>query len=308
MVTRVSVDEVTEFRTAVAGVEIDWVRIDRGWGPAFMVSSGKHDVAVSYGGLDFSTIMHTQVPDDSVAFQLVTRAPDGMRWCGSEADDMDLRSYRPSMSVMANVPAGSRAVTMVAELEALLHVADDLGLPQFRIPASTDALPRTPEVWAMNNDLVQIAAAPDLLETPTGTTRLLESTARALASVQSARSPAARGFDSRGIVTACLDYVEATGVHQPAISELCRAAYASESRLRQAFVEVLGVPPTQYFQLRVLSRLRNELLTTNPGESTVTRAATSLGLTQLGRVAGRYRAVFGETPRDTLQRHESRRF
>ena len=44
------------------------------------------------------------------------------------------------------------------------------------------------------------------------------------------------------------------------MSELCRAANASESSVRQAFVEVFDMAPTQYFQYRLLSMLRIELL------------------------------------------------
>lgn len=309
MVIEIQADEVDDFRTAVAGVEIDWLRIDEGWGPAVMRYSGDERAVVSNGGLDFSALLHAEIPDDRVGLQLSTSAPRGLRWCGSDADPMDLRVYRPTMPVFGNVPAGSRAVTTVALLEPLAGVADDLGLGELRMPSSADPLQETPEVGRLKRDLLQIAAQPEVLETPSGTTRLLESIARAIAGNDAGHHDVGeRGYDSRGIVVACLDHVEATGNHQPTISELCRVAHASETRLRQAFVELLGLPPMQYFRVRVLSLLRSELLAADPCGSTVTETATSLGLTQFGRVAGRYRALFGETPRETLRRRERRRF
>ena len=302
MVTEIRADEVVEFQTAVAGVEIDWIRTDQGFGGAVMVSSGEERVAVSNGGVDFSTMLHCQVPADRVALQLVTRAPDGMSWCGSEADDMELRVFRPTMSVFGNVPAGSRAVTLVAWLDPLQTVTTDLRVDQPTFSADGDALPPTSAVRQLCLDMLHVANEPGLVESSSGATRLLESTAIALASVGGQpHRDTDRGFSSRDIVAACLGYVDATGRHRPTVSELCRVALASETRLRQAFVEIFGVPPMQYFALRVLSRLRNDLLRADPSDVTVTHVATSLGLTQLGRVAGRYRAMFGESPSQTLQ-------
>lgn len=309
MVVELAVDEVSEFTTAVAGLEIEWVRTDEGFGPAKMAASGDDRAAVSAGGLDFSTVLHTQIPHDRVSVQLVTHAPDGMRWCGSEAHDMDVRVYRPGTAVFGKVPAGSRAITLVAAASAVDEIGGHLGLPGAVFPNGSDAIAATPAVRALAADLLEIASSPALLEEPSGSTRLVESTARALGSVSSEPTPAtSRGYDSREIVARCLDYVEANSVHQPTASELCRVGHASESRLRRAFVEMLGLPPNQYFQIRVLSRLRDDLLAAGPNETNVTDAATSLGLTQLGRTAGRYRSLFGETPSETLRRTGSRRF
>ena len=58
----------------------------------------------------------------------------------------------------------------------------------------------------------------------------------------------------------------------------------------------------QYFQYRLLSRLRDELVQADPAVESVTRIASSLGVTQLGRIAGRYRRLFDELPSDTLRR------
>ena len=99
----------------------------------------------------------------------------------------------------------------------------------------------------------------------------------------------------------CLEFVESSRSHHPSMGELCRAANASESSVRQAFVEVFDVPPTQYFQSRLLSTLRVELLRADHRDDTVTNLAFSLGVKHLGRMSGRYRAVFDEAPSDTLR-------
>lgn len=303
MVAELVVAEASEFNAAVAGLEIEWVRTDEGFGPARMVASGDDRASVSSGGMDFSAVLQTQVPDDRISIQLVTSAPAGMRWCGSEAGPMEMRVYRPGADVFGKVPAGSRAITLVASWPAVNEIGRDLGLAEVSSAGvASTALPATPGVRALQADLLEIEGNAALLEQPSGSIRILESTARALASMSSSCGPTPRGFDSSEIVKLCLDHVEMNSVHQPTVSELCRVAHASESRLRQAFVEMVALPPTQYFQVRVLSRLRDDLLASSPDQSSVTSAAMSLGLTQLGRVAGRYRSLFGETPRETLRR------
>lgn len=133
-----------------------------------------------------------------------------------------------------------------------------------------------------------------------GSAALLESAARALVDVDAQPARAIRRLDRRKIVSDCLEFVESSGSCQFSMSDLCRAANASESSVRQAFVEVFDMPPTQYFKHRLLNRLRVELLRADSGDDTVTRIASSLGVTHLGRTSGRYRDVFGEVPSQTL--------
>jgi transcriptional regulator GlxA family with amidase domain len=84
------------------------------------------------------------------------------------------------------------------------------------------------------------------------------------------------------------------------IGELCRITGVSERTLRNAFYRARGSSPK-----RVLLRLRldkvREALIGGAGTATVTSVATSFGFYDLGRFAGRYKAVFGEYPSDTLR-------
>ena len=58
----------------------------------------------------------------------------------------------------------------------------------------------------------------------------------------------------------------------------------------------------QYMKLRRLNRVHRELLAPDCKEATVTGVMTSCGVTEFGRFAGAYRALFGETPSQTLKR------
>jgi AraC-like DNA-binding protein len=86
------------------------------------------------------------------------------------------------------------------------------------------------------------------------------------------------------------------------VPELCRLIAVSDRTLRSCCAEFLGMTPTQYMLLRRLEEVRRALRDADPDIVNVEEVAHRFGFTQLGRLAGRYRATFGETPSTTLQR------
>jgi AraC-like DNA-binding protein len=84
--------------------------------------------------------------------------------------------------------------------------------------------------------------------------------------------------------------------------ELCELIVVSDRTLRLCCAECLGMSPTQYVLLRRLKNVRRALCDGDPNRVSVAEVARRFGFVQLGRFAGRYRVVFGETPSTTLQR------
>jgi AraC-like DNA-binding protein len=86
------------------------------------------------------------------------------------------------------------------------------------------------------------------------------------------------------------------------MAELCELIVVSERTLRSCCAEFLGMSPTQYVLLRRLKEVRRALRDADPDKGNIADVAHRFGFAQLGRFAGRYRAIFGETPSTTLQR------
>lgn len=90
------------------------------------------------------------------------------------------------------------------------------------------------------------------------------------------------------------------------IDTLCDAAQCSRSVLYRAFENVLGESPISYVLKLRLNRIRDDLANPDEAMRTVSIVSARWGITEFGRLAGWYRAQFGETPSETLRRRQPR--
>jgi AraC family ethanolamine operon transcriptional activator len=68
------------------------------------------------------------------------------------------------------------------------------------------------------------------------------------------------------------------------------------------FKDLIGVNPVVFLRHQRLHGVRRKLLAAEPDGATVKMAALESGFRHLGRFAAEYRALFGESPRETLGR------
>ena len=98
------------------------------------------------------------------------------------------------------------------------------------------------------------------------------------------------------------DFMLANMPRQIYMQEICDAAGTSERTLRYAFDDLTGNSPGRYLSLLRLCAACRALTRADATELSVKSVALSCGLWDLSRFADSYRNVFGELPRDTLQR------
>ncbi len=86
------------------------------------------------------------------------------------------------------------------------------------------------------------------------------------------------------------------------LAEVCAAVGVSERTLRACCQEQLGMGPIHYLWLRRMHLARRALVAATSKTSTVTGIAADYGFWELGRFAVEYRALFGESPSQSLSR------
>jgi AraC-like DNA-binding protein len=85
------------------------------------------------------------------------------------------------------------------------------------------------------------------------------------------------------------------------LTEICAGIGVAERTLRGACEEHVGMGPIRFLTLRRMHLVRRALLQADPLKSTVTRVVTDHGFWELGRFSVSYRALFGESPSETLR-------
>jgi AraC-like DNA-binding protein len=108
--------------------------------------------------------------------------------------------------------------------------------------------------------------------------------------------------NGRELVRQVEDYVRAHANTPVDIHKICSDLAISRSTIQRAFNDVLDRPPKLALQRLRMSQVHATLRSADPQTTTIRQVAHAHGFYELGRFAGDYRRLFGETPSATLQR------
>jgi AraC-like DNA-binding protein len=167
------------------------------------------------------------------------------------------------------------------------------------VPASMSRLRK------LHNAAGQLAQnAPDLLEQPEVCReleeRLIHAMVRCLAE-GAGIEPTRRGRRLNAIMVRFEEFLKVNSDRPLHLAEICAAIGVAERMLCAACEEHLGMGPIRFLTLRRMHLTRRALLRADPSGSTVTRVITDHGFWELGRFSVGYRALFGESPSETLR-------
>ena len=107
---------------------------------------------------------------------------------------------------------------------------------------------------------------------------------------------ASRASDLEQIVRRAEAFLSAHVDESVPITQLSATIGVKPRRLRVAFREVRGMSPRRCAVRTRLALVRRALSQPGTARTTVTAVATDYGILELGRFAGTYKAVIGETP------------
>jgi AraC family transcriptional regulator, ethanolamine operon transcriptional activator len=108
-------------------------------------------------------------------------------------------------------------------------------------------------------------------------------------------------FSRDRVIARALAFIEERRGEAPLIQDLCAAAQVSERTLRNIFQERFGVGPMRLLKARQLREIRCALLSPDASDHTVSKIAARFGVWDFSLFARNYKALFGETPLQTLR-------
>jgi AraC family transcriptional regulator, ethanolamine operon transcriptional activator len=132
---------------------------------------------------------------------------------------------------------------------------------------------------------------------------LLNSLITAIAGANNKTSLSEKAKPSRKIMRMALEHVRRNNWRTLLVSDLARAARITERTLHRSFNQQLGIGPARYLKLRQLNIVRRALRSKLDSPEKVSDIMCEIGVSEFGRFAGEYRALFGESPSKTRRRH-----
>jgi AraC family ethanolamine operon transcriptional activator len=107
---------------------------------------------------------------------------------------------------------------------------------------------------------------------------------------------------SSDTVTKALKYARGQKWEGLQVSKLALAADVTSRTLLRTFRQQLGVGPASYLKLRRLNMVRRALRGKCEPSGKITNIMSEHGVTEFGRFASEYKALFGERPSETVAR------
>ena len=246
-----------------------------------------------------------------VSLAVGLRAPTFLRLGGAGLSAGWMAIVRPGDPVVSHCSAINRWASLVMPIERFLESANRLD------PTQTDHLFSRPssirirlEDWEKIVMLIErvmgVATRQDISLNCTAMQAAAEelTTRFICAAINATDAPRRLGrpaLSRTRIATHVREWLESPTDELTSIAKMSEYAGVSERTLRNVCVEHFGLTPKRLLLLRQLHTARADILQASPGE-TVSRIAARHGIWDFGRFALRYRAVFGESPSETLRR------
>ena len=114
-----------------------------------------------------------------------------------------------------------------------------------------------------------------------------------------------RSAGSKQIALRALALIGVRGKVYPTVQSLCEAIGTTERTLRRAFHAFFAMGPANFLKVYRLNQVRRTMLSEASVSLTVARLLASCSVSEFGRFAGEYKALFGELPSQTRNKNFS---
>jgi len=305
--TRVSIARIEDLSDAVLGAGLTAMQMSRGRVTGSLAFAEYNGVVYSSGNIEGRVALTGPLSASMITLGLGLHLAPGTRHWLNEVTSGDFGIFLPGDDHDALYTSGSLYATLSLSAERLEAAAEDRGLVvDLRSLGGTGVHPsrfRENLVARFRTQfgLVHAGQRSRGADIAILGERLLDAVICHVG--RQPRAPAGR-TNPQGharIVARARDYIQKNLERPLTIDEIAKAAYSSRRTVYRAFSEVLNETPQSYVRKLRLHRIRHDLASDAERVCTIALVSNRWGISELGRLSGWYRELFGERPSETLR-------
>jgi AraC family ethanolamine operon transcriptional activator len=304
------IDEIPE---ALPAWDVEWRQLSRGGFCGQIKAAQLDGIELFYLSWNQAVQIQGSAPAGTVSFGIEISSQGRSIWRGLECDTQDIL-INSNREIDIKIPADYKMFVVTAKRDLLLEYAD---LQQRRLrrndlkkslgkanPAVLNAirayLQSSFTLLERDPDGKQYPDALSITQDITQDVMSLLITALLSAEDVSTRFPYL--LQRVQIVKQLERYMLTHLDHSLAMDRLCAIAGISERSLNNYFHDLVDMSPMAYFKAIRLNRVRSALKSANPTTDKVASIAKQYGFQHMGYFSVDYKAMFGESPSETLWR------
>ncbi len=309
--TSIPIARIEDLRDAVYGAGLEATQMSTGGLSGSLTFAQRDDVLYSSGLIDGRVALRGPLSSDQITVGVGLRMGSGTRHWLEETASGAVGVFHAGDEHDAFYTPGSLYATATLSLDRLEQLAagDELVLDRPVLggtglharPLANAALRRIRQAF----ELLHAGSGDAMREIGIGQ-ELLRALIAHLGRAPRVRNRAGRTDAHAVIVRRARAYIAEHLAEPIGPDTLAQAALTSRRTLFRAFAEVLGDTPQIYVMRLRLHRIRHDLASDEERACTVALIANQWGISELGRMARRYRDLFGELPSETLAKQRPR--
>lgn len=302
---RTRITQLEDLRNAVKDAGLSAFQMSREPPRGSLIHASDGGVAFSSGRFDSRVQIRGPLSADAVSIAVGLRIPPRNRLLLKEIDSGVVTVFRPGDVQEAFHDVNSLYAVVTMREETLGHEAERHGINlspnSFR---HTGIHPHPLAQAHLSAVSAHLAQAHRDSRTELGSAALADIVATFIGHFarQPAPLPAVTLRQRQRIVESTRAHIDHSLDRRLDIENLARLAGVSRRTLARSFHETLGESPQSYIARMRLHRIRADLLTCDGAKPTIAEVSNRWGISELGRMAARYRDLFGESPSQTRTR------
>lgn len=301
---RTRITQLEDLRNAVKDAGLSAFQMSREAPRGSLIHAADEGISFSSGRFDSRVQIRGPLSADAVSIAVGLRIPPRNRLLLREIDSGVVTIFRPGDVQEAFHDVNSLYAVVTLREESLEREAERHGLNlSSNVFRSTGIHPRPlahPNLTAISARLAHVHQD---RQADLGSAALADIVAAFIGHFarQPAPLPALTLRQRQKIVELTRTHIDQNLDKRLDVEGLARLAGVSRRTLARSFQETLGEPPQSYIARMRLHRIRADLLACGQ-QSTIAEVSNRWGISELGRMAARYRSLFGESPSQTRMR------